>query len=387
MQGVNHQNMNETNKFLLLKAISTHGSISRIALSRETRLSKMTITSLIAEYINRGIVRECGTCESTAGRKPTLLEVVPDALLTLGICVGRDFLQVGIIDLNGQIMLSDQIQMAQISDEETFLQSLFAICDNLLSTVDTAKVWGVGISSIGPINVETGIILDPPDFNIGNIEIVAELKKKYDFPVYIENDMAVSALAEMYYGAGKKLDNFVYLGVTAGIGSGIIINRRLFSGTTGLAGVVGHMIVADDGELCACGQKGCLEAYSSIRAIVAWVKKNGGCPNTTWLNLLSKAGADDALCNQAMDRLCHYLAIAAVNMINLFDPQCVLIGGELWFGGTAVTDRLSTVANRMVFAAGARKAVPILRSHFPGNASFIGTSALVMENNLEYRRK
>lgn len=387
MQGVNHQNMNETNKFLLLKAIATQGPVSRIALSRETDLSKMTITSLISEYISKGIVRECGTSESASGRKPTLLEVVPDALLTLGIAVGRDFLQVGIIDLTGRIVLSDQIQMSQITSEDTFLQSLFAICDNILNNIKDSRVWGIGVSSIGPINVESGIILDPPDFNIGNIAIVPALKKRYGFPVFIENDMAVSSLAEMYYGAGKSYDNFIYVGVTAGIGSGIIMNRRLVSGTTGLAGTIGHTIVAAGGEPCACGQNGCLEGYSSVRAIVAWAKKNGGEPGLTWPDMLIKAKSGDKLCCDALERMYFYLSAALINMINLLDPQCVLIGGDFWFCGEEVIERLNQLVNKRIFAANVRETVPVLRSHFPGNATFIGTAALVMENNLEYRRK
>lgn len=386
MQGVNHQNMSEMNKFLLLKAISTRGPLSRIALSRDINLSKMTITSLIGEYIERGIVRECGPGESSAGRRPTLLEVVPEALLTLGICVGRDFLQVGIIDLQGHTVLSDQIQMSQITNEETFLNSLCAICDHILSSVDASKVWGIGISSIGPINIKEGIILNPPDFNIGDIQIVARMREKYPFPVYIENDMAVSALAEMYYGAGKSYENFVYIGVTAGVGSGIIVGGRLYSGTTGLAGVIGHMLVEPNGEPCTCGQRGCLEAYSSIRAIVNWARKNGADPSLTWLDLLNKAVAGDPLCLQALDRMCHYLTIALINVVNLFDPQCILLGGEFWFGANLLLERMNKVVGQTVFAAEVRKNVPILRSQFPGNASFIGTAALVMESNLEYRR-
>ena len=113
MRGVNHQNMIETNKFLILKTIATCGPISRIELSKKTQLSKMTITSLIADFLEEGIVRECGTSASTSGRRPTLLEVVPDSLLTLGISVGRDYLQVGIINLTGAIVLHNQVQIGR----------------------------------------------------------------------------------------------------------------------------------------------------------------------------------------------------------------------------------------------------------------------------------
>lgn len=386
MQGVNHQNMIETNKFLILKTVTTRGPISRIKLSKETRLSKMTITTLIADFIKDGIVRECGTTASVAGRRPTLLEVVPDSLLTLGISVGRDFLQVGIITLTGAVLLSSQVPVGQFSTEESFLNGLLAVCESTLQTVPFHKVWGIGIASIGPINITEGAIVDPPDFNIGVIHIVPRLRERWNLPVYIENDMAVSALAEMYYGAGRLTSDFVYVGVMAGIGGGVIINQRLHSGANGLASIIGHMIVRTGGSLCACGQRGCLEAMSSIRATLSWAHKNGVPQELDWMELLLKAEAGDKVCSAALDRMLRYLTSGLINIVNLYDPACIFIGGELWFAQDHIYQYLEQEVNSRVIASGSRPRVQIARSQFPGNAFFIGTAALVMENNLEYRR-
>ena len=386
MRGVNHQNMIETNKFLILKTIATRGPISRIELSKETHLSKMTITSLIADFLQDGIVRECGTTASIAGRRPTLLEVVPDSLLTLGISVGRDFLQVGIVTLTGAIILSNQVPIGQFATEDSFISGLLAMCESILQNVSFQKVWGIGIASIGPINIAEGAIIDPPDFNISMIHIVPRLQERWNLPVYIENDMAVSALAEMYYGGGRLYNNFVYVGVTAGIGGGVIINQRLYSGTNGLASIIGHMIVLTDGELCACGQHGCLEAMSSVRATLNWAHQNGAQCDMDWMELLVKAEAGDAVCSSALERMNRYLVSGLINIVNLYDPECIFIGGELWFAKDHLFQHFEQEVNSRMIAAGNRPKVQISRSKFPGNAFFIGTAALVMENNLEYRR-
>lgn len=386
MRGVNHQNMIETNKFLILKTIATCGPISRIELSKKTQLSKMTITSLIADFLEEGIVRECGTSASTSGRRPTLLEVVPDSLLTLGISVGRDYLQVGIINLTGAIVLHNQVPIGQFTTEDSFINGLLAMCEVILQNVPIEKVWGIGIASIGPINMTEGVIIDPPDFNIDIIHIVPRLKERWNLPVYIENDMAVSALAEMYYGGGKQYNNFVYVGVTAGIGGGVILNQRLYSGTNGLASIIGHMIVQTDGELCACGQRGCLEAMSSVRATLHWAHQNGAPHDLDWMQLLIKAEAGDAICSAALERMNHYLLSGLINIVNLYDPECIFIGGDLWFAKDQLFQHFEQEVNARIIAAGNRRKVQIARSKFPVNAFFIGNAALVMENNLEYRR-
>ncbi len=386
MQGVNHQNMSETNKFLVLKTIVTCGPISRVRLSEITQLSKMTITTLINEFLQQEIVRECGTSASTAGRRPTLIEVVPDSLLTLGISVGRDDLQVGIINLAGTVSLSSQIPMSQFTTEEGFISALLAICDAILQRVNRKKVWGIGISSIGPIDIAEGTILDPPDFNIGNIRVLPRLKERWDLPIYIENDMAVSALAEMYYGDGKQYNNFVYLGVTAGIGGGVIINQRLYSGAKGFSSFLGHMIVKEGGELCGCGQHGCLEAISSVRATLAWARGHGADPALGWMELLARVDTGDPVCVAAFERMQKYLTAGLVTIGNLYDPECIFIGGELWFAKDSLFADMQRDLNARVMAAGDRPLIPLLRSLLPANAYFIGTAALVLENNLEYRK-
>lgn len=385
MIGMNHQNMNGINKYILLKNILIHEPISRIELSQLTGLSKMTITALIKEYMEAGIVRECGEADSTGGRKRTYLQADPDSLLTLGIFINRDNLNVGIINLKGRIIQSESLEFSIMESNDVFMRSLFLLCDRLMQTGYQEKIWGIGISCAGPLLVKDGVILNPPDFNnIKNLPIAAYMEERYHLPVYLQNDICVAALAEVYFGNKNQYENFIYVGISAGIGGGVIMNGKLYTGCGGLAGILGHTIVEKDGIPCECGQKGCLEKYSSTRAVVKWARENGAGEDLTWMELSMKAAEGDEVCMQAIERMIGYLEVAFANMANAYDTQCFIIGGDLLIYQETIVKRLEEKLRGSSFSWGRERDIRVESSSFIGSASFIGTVALVLENNLEH---
>lgn len=384
MIGMNQQNMNGINKYVLLKNIIINEPISRIELSHLTGLSKMTITGLIKEYMEAGIVRECGVADSTGGRKRTYLQVVPESLLTLGIYINRDNLNVGIINLKGQIIQSESMELSVMESNDIFLKRLFLLCDRLMQTRFGEKIWGIGVSCAGPLLVKDGVILNPPDFNnIKNLSIVSCLEERYKLPTYLQNDICVAALAEVYFGNRNQYDDFIYVGISAGIGGGVIMNGKLYTGVGGLAGIMGHSIVEKDGVPCECGQRGCLEKYSSTRAVVKWARENGAGEDITWMELLVKASSGDEICTQAIERMIGYLEVAFANMANAYDTQCFIIGGDLHIYQEKIIKRLEEKLRSKSFSWGQERDIRVESSSFIGSASFIGTVALVLENNSE----
>lgn len=384
MIGMNQQNMNGINKYVLLKNIIINEPISRIELSHLTGLSKMTITGLIKEYMEAGIVRECGVANSTGGRKRTYLQVVPESLLTLGIYINRDNLNVGIINLKGQIVQSESMELSVMESNDIFLKRLFLLCDRLMQTRFGEKIWGIGVSCAGPLLVKDGVILNPPDFNnIKNLSIVSCLEERYKLPTYLQNDIFVAALAEVYFGNRNQYDDFIYVGISAGIGGGVIMNGKLYTGVGGLAGIMGHSIVEKDGVPCECGQRGCLEKYSSTRAVVKWARENGAGEDITWMELLVKASSGDEICTQAIERMIGYLEVAFANMANAYDTQCFIIGGDLHIYQEKIIKRLEEKLRSKSFSWGQERDIRVESSSFIGSASFIGTVALVLENNSE----
>lgn len=384
MIGINHQNMNGQNKYIILKAIVTQGPLSRMNLSQMTGLSKMAISSLTNDFIEKGILRECGVTQSTGGRKPTLLAVVPDSLLTLGISIGRDVLQVAVINLKGQVLKSENLPFSLMKNNEGLLNSLFFLCDRMYSEPLKDRIWGIGISCAGPLSVQSGMILNPPNFNsIHDLPIVKELSERYGLPAYLQNDMYAAALAEVYFGNKQKYNNFIYIGISSGISGGVIINRRLYTGSTGLAGVIGHSIVERNGIPCECGQRGCLEKYSSTRAVLAWAKENGADPDLSWMELVSRAAQNDEICLRAINRMAEYLEIAVINMESAYDTECFVIGGDLYYCQDMVVKHIEEALQNQSLLWRQRHKVMVEGSSFTGDASMIGTAALVMENNME----
>lgn len=391
MRGLNGQQAKQYNKALLLKIIATQGPISRVRLSKLTQLSKMTISNLVSEYIAEGVVFEKGTEESVAGRKPALLDVVPDALLTLGVYISREYVQAGIVDLKGSMMRSEQVRLSAAETETSFMRKLFMLTDSVVRDNMAQNLWGIGISSIGPLNVREGVILNPPNFhNIRNLSVVGPLAERYHLPAYLENDMNASSLAELYFGNGQTMNNFIYVGITSGVGAGVIIDRNLYNGNRGYGGEIGHITVDIDGNLCGCGNRGCLETYVSVPATVEWARqeyKRSGepIPEITWLGLVDGAAMGNKIHRAAIERMCRYLAAALVTAVNLFDPECIFIGEEIGFAADIAIPFLNEYVNRYKFSPDSCT-VPVLASRFPGSATFVGTAALVLERNLEHAR-
>lgn len=384
IQGLNNQHSKFLNKAFVLKIVSTQGPISRLRLSEITGLSKMTISNIVIDYIKDGVMCAANTEKSAIGRKADLIVVVPDSLLTLGIYIGSSRINVGIINLHGAILRNEEISLSPDESEQSFIRKLFMLIDMVYTKDIRPKVWGIGVSSIGPLDIQEGRILKLPYFNnIISIEIVRPLEERYELPVYLENDANVSALAEMYFGNGQLYNNFLYISITAGIGSGIIINRELFNGTKGFGGELGHMSVQLDGVLCSCGNRGCLERYASISAIQEWYnQQNAGdekVEKVGWLSIVDRARQGDISSLAAIERMCKYLSMGLINAINILDPECIFLGGDI---GPALELMIPIIEE--IIEAGKFSPighVQILCPRFLGNSNFVGTAALVLDCN------
>lgn len=383
MTGVNHHDMNIKNKYVILKALATQGAMPRNELSKLSGLSKMAITAIANEYIEQGVLRECGELSSSGGRKPKLLELDPNALLTLSVSIDREMLLVGIVNARGTILRSEHIPFRQVDSNQILIDNLFYLCDIMMKDPLSRNFWGIGVSCVGPLSIEEGEILNPPDFgNIHNLQVVSLLKGRYGLPCYLQNDMCLAALAEAYYGRHSLLKNFLYIGISSGIGGGIILNRKLFTGTSGLAGIIGHSIVQMNGLPCTCGQRGCLEQYSSITAIVKWAREQSGDDSVTWMKLAGGILEGDPVSQCAIDRMAEFLYVAISNFQAAFDMQGVIIGGELYGAKDYIVSKMREKLQSETLKWSYRRKIEVEASSFMSDASFIGTAALTMENQL-----
>lgn len=390
--GSNHQSTKIQNRAIVLKMICTGTNITRIDISRQMGLSKMSITNIVSELIEEGYVTDqAGQLKTDSiGRNPISLKPDMEINRIVGIYISRNYAVAILSNLKCEIL--EEIQCTFSFDEsiDTFVDKIKNLAEGILYSTHTTdkKILGIGVSCIGPLDIEQGVILDPPNFHrIRSIKIKEILQKEYGYEVFINNDMNASAIAEKLYGKGKDFSNFIYLGVTNGIGSGIIANNSLFEGSMGFSGEIGHMTINFNGPKCACGNTGCLELYASTPEIVEQARNSVSLGMDTslakltvieWKDIIEQASAGDTLAINLIDRLCFYTSIGLVSLVNLYDPEVIYLGHDIALAGSLATKRLEAYIRDKTISS-RYKEIPIEISAFCNKAPLVGSAAIVLD--------
>lgn len=362
MKVTNQSDVKQKNRNLLLKLIITNAPISRIELAKITGLTKMSVSNLVAELIVENLVEETGVANTSVGRKPIGLEVCKNAAVILGVYISRDEIHTFAGDLSGNI-LCNNYKTIESATRDTLPEMIMELLDNIIEQVSSFQIIGMGISSVGPLDYKRGIILNPPNFhNIHDLDLVSILKNKYKMQVFIDNDMNTSGLAEKYFGKAKNLKNFIYMGVTNGIGAGIIIDHKLYAGDQGFSGEIGHITVNIDGLQCTCGNTGCLEMYASL-------PKN-----------FKQLTYDEQ--QKKVHDIGRYLAAGIVTLVNLFDPEQIFLGHDIAVVGEPVSKLLNKLTEGKYLTSG-NKSVNVHISHFIDKSPIKGAIALCIDRLFE----
>lgn len=395
INGSNHQSSKIINRSLVLKMICTGTNLSRIDIARSTGLSKMSITNIVNALISDGLVLEKNESQETlstgsSGRKPVFLNANTGIYLVLGLYISRDFATATLTNLKCENILEMKCSFSYDESEKTFINKIVSLIRSVLGSQEAAdkKVIGIGVSCIGPLDLKNGIILEPSNFhNLGRIPIKKLLEEQFGYEVYINNDMNASALAEKLYGKGKNTGNFVYVGVTNGIGAGIIANGRLFEGDMGFSGEIGHITINYNGPRCSCGNSGCLELYASIPEIVKQARKSisAGARSALrdieeieWPDIADCAVKGDGLALEMVDMLCKYISYGLISLINIFDLQTIYLGHDIALAGNLAASGLeANISNR--FFSSNYKSVPVEISAFRHNAPVAGSAAIILD--------
>ena len=229
------------------------------------------------------------------------------------------------------------------SSTENVEQVIVSVVEEMLeaSGIDISDVHAIASCAPGVINQTTGVVLFTPNLPMRNYDIKSSMERRFGRPFYIGNDVNLGVLGEYKYGAARGYRNVAGFFVGTGIGGGLILNGELFTGNRFKAGEYGHMILDPEGPLCNCGQRGCLEAFSSKQGMSAYVRQQVSRGRASVLAEYVQDGpfrskqlkraleASDRVAEEAVDRACHYLAVATGNMINTISPDLVLYGGGI----------------------------------------------------------
>ncbi|MBR6162342.1 ROK family protein [bacterium] len=310
---------------------------------------------------------------------------------SIGVDVGGTNIKIALVDKTGSIVYSDTVPTrAEMGYEYTINNMKKAISDLIAQTkVSKDDISGIGFGFPGQIDCDKGIVLLAPNIpGWVNIPIAKIIEKEFSIPVKVDNDVRCAALAELNYGAGKGTTNMICITVGTGIGSGLIINGKIVRGASNVAGEIGHIkLQMHDGPLCGCGDTGCLEAFASGPAIVAMAQEYilGGKstkyrelanPDITPYIVAEAAKQGDVVAKRIFEVIGEYIGIGLVSVINLLNPEKIVIGGgvadagELLFGPIKRTIELRAMPIQA-------KAVQVVHAELGNTAGVIGASLLI----------
>jgi len=332
------------NKLNVLEIIKSIPEVSRAEISRRTGLTKPTVSLIVDELINDRLVYETGVGESSSGRKPTMLNFNSKAYSVIGINFSPGTsLDIAEVDLGGNLLNVISIEQNLFLDPDSVLKIIKdSLKDFFMKEVSNpSNVLGIGVGLPGYIDRSNGLVKVMYNFGWKEVNFSEQLQKTFQLPVFIDNEANALALAESIFGAGRKYNNFIYIDFSSGVGSGIIIEKKLYSGLNNRAGEVGHMIVDKSGPLCRCGKRGCLESHVApyalkrkVDEILASGNKRGSLPS--WADnsfsiaqVVKAAYQDDSMARRILDECCEYLSIAISNLANIFSPEAVILGGDI----------------------------------------------------------
>ncbi len=379
-QGYNNNNLKYRNRGIVLQLIANN-PVSRADITKRIGLTRMAITNIVSELIDNGYIKE-GEAEENlqVGRNPIMLDISNTSPVAVGVYIGRNSLYAILTDIKLTALYIDEIPFEKTESEQSLKEKLYSILDRLFEyhkrKMKNRRIMGIGISSIGPFDPVKGILLNPRDFfGISNFPIKDIIEEKYQMTVYGENDMNAAALAEFLKGAGKDCNSFLYVGITNGVGAGIIVNRRLYGKDSISVGEIGHMSIDYQGPVCNCGNRGCLEAYATIPIIKSRLNKAISRNDVEITDFEELARIPE--CNEIFTDVVEKLSVALVNAVNLLDPECIVIGHEGVFLPSTYLNKMQEQIEKRILSSGYKK-VTIVHSSFSLGAPLFGSAAIII---------
>jgi len=395
-----HQYISDVNRINILRLIRRHSKISRPELSEQSGLSSPSVSRVVQILIEGGLVKEAGTGESRGGKKPKLLEFAGADNIIIGIDLGASEIHGVLSNLNAEIIEEIKEPTPQPAGFDAVMRTIDRMIDSLLNHPDCRRdrIMGIGMAVEGLINRSLNIVEYAPAFNWTNVDIRGPVTRHTGLPVIFDNTARAMAIGELWYGVGQRHDHFICVHAGSGIGAGIITDGNPLYGTTGKAGEFGHFYFNPDSQIrCRYGNAGCLEALSSSNAIIHAVQRRlksgtgsllarNSVENPSDITLkmvIDAAKKGDSLAWNVFDHAAEYLGIGIAGLINLFNPDAIVIGGDLARAGDILFDRLKKTINARALKIIARD-VPILPATFKERAVVTGSVALILGEILEF---
>lgn len=375
----NLQFLKSTNRATVIKEIVLKKAQNRSELSKRLGLTRMAIGGIVNELIEENYIEESAQPFNSdeprkTGRVPVTLKIADRSINAIGIYVKRYEIHCVISDIQGGIFYHEFQMLPVDADNKTFLFILRGLLDRAIEENKEYYLAGIGIASIGPLDIYGKRLFFPPNFyRIGDICFEEELAS-YHLPVVLDNDMNASALAEHYYGVYNQNKSLAYIGFSSGVGAGIIIKGKVQHGSAGFAGEVGHVSINPNGPKCECGQHGCIELYTSISNLLLAT----GTGSVKELAELLGRGQVPRYVEEGIRECRAALKTMLITIANMYDPEIIILGEIPKEISAVYIENMEEYLNMNMFHHGFQR-IQVRLSSLEQEAAYIGAASLIFQ--------
>jgi predicted NBD/HSP70 family sugar kinase len=380
--------MRAQHRRLMLNLLWNEREASRADLARRTGLSRSTVSAIVSDLLETGLVVEARTGASTGGRRPIVLAFRGDAAFLVGVELGASHVLVALTDLFGAVLDSRERSCPVRDDPEAALAAIEACVAELLGDRVEDELVGVGVAAPSPVDPRRpGELVPSVVPRWAGIDLIERLEGFFGRPVFVDNDANLGALAELWW--GQRSGSLAYIKMASGVGAGLILDGRIFRGLGGIAGEIGHTPVDGRGRVCSCGLRGCLHLFVGTPALLERVRRQRGRHPSSPLHaepltvdaLVDAALEGDGLAVSVLRFAGRKLGLGVVNLLNLLNLERVVVGGAIARAGDLLLDPLRETIRAHALAASIEDAV-VEESPLGVRGVAVGAATLVLENAL-----
>ncbi len=387
------RDLRRVNRGAVLRRLFLDGPLNRVALAQMTGLSSGSVTNVTAALLDESVISEVGLEESDGGRPRVMLQVNPDFGSVIGVEVGETRIRVEAFDMRMRVAgVADVPLHPQHHAAPVVVDRIIVAIEKLKGQLDAEgrRLLGVGVAVPGIVAYQPrGSRVHAPNIGWRDVPMEEMVRARVALPVFVDNGAKALGQAEMWMGAGRGVSNAVIALWGTGIGAAIFTNGSLYRGPASSAGEWGHTAIVTGGQRCRCGAAGCIEAYIGATALLeAWCGTGpGGSPpsdpdSEDWVDYFLKAAADEPGAAEALEQAATYFGVGAANLVNLFNPEKIILGG--WLGlklGPAVLPMVrKTVQEQALEYTASRVSIEVAK--LGPEAVALGAATLVVDELL-----
>ncbi|MTH54277.1 ROK family protein [Bacillus mangrovi] len=375
-KGQNTSRTKRMNKSLVLQTLLRYGPIPRQRIAEMTHLTRATITYITSQLIEEGVVQETGaliTEKNSAGRRSVGLDLKSDAVWVIGIHISMFELKIGLVNLKGEVEDLYEKKAEPCFNQDEYVHFIITEINEYLSAHSHRNPSGIGISSTGIVDYMAGRIFGNEETGWPDIDLLSNLRKEFDLPVFLDNYVSSMALSEKMFGLSRTMMDFMYIYIGQGVGGGLILNDDLYrSGVTG-AGEFGHMTYMPGGRKCWCGNEGCLEQY--VSELILLEELGAGSIE----EVIGRVHEGDNGAVKVLEEAGEKISIVLSSLVNMIHVQKIVVGGMLADQNLPIVEKISEGVNNKSFLA-KKQPIEVAHSIFGRDIEVAGAGALALWN-------